>query len=1406
MGYMSNKKTSKLFGLLIGVDYYPKANPADCRPLSCAVNDAELAFELLNSGRDECHIQLLVNRDATTENLNAAVERIATEIESDDSLLIMFCGHGVPVKYGDRWEAVCLLSDYSDAADLIPKPKTGCFMLPQIWDVFNKKQKSPSNIVVLLDSCFSGTAITHSISDTHLDTGRASIQARGARVNGDRPDGHVDLDRMNSWPPKSSVCVMSAANMQCEFAYEDLELGHGLFSYLVLEWWMRIIRQRLPIRDLAEELGKSVREEAEYRVRRGASKWKALTDIQTLRRGRVSFGSEPHWHGLNRQSRDLQFDALFSARPREDEFHAGWSKNEERIKEALSWRINSVEDSNILFVGDRFMSIRYQVAAVARAMQKEFDRQGCPILTLGASYLVTSLPFVCTLWAWRLHRWDQYSRINEPPHIEMRHPLVIDSLVDRLAHENAIVIVPYRELGAAEEVLYFLKRCAATDKIRLCLLVHFDENIPSMYRVHRFKRVELLPKSIELTDSGTRVLSPRILSWLEHLELQQLPDANARMLTQDNHTVGAIFFELATKVIQLLDREDDDLGESSRLLLQILSVVRLPRTYTLIELIWTLMCSWFAEQFDASNVRVEQAVELLKKLHLIDESTDENDPHFGNSGTTRSQETKAAHGELYFVHDTVQQASLADLSACDMEERHAIAALAFREALKKRSKHQGELIRWPAALMAHQAIRHFNRANLRTHAARVLNRNWKALVDAGFQENVLDWAESYYVYCMEVGLRDDRIEQTEDCLTTPLPDLLELLRSFTVTSIPDLLELLRSLTATSIPDLLELLKSLQSLRRHRQEFDEVLHIHDRIVRITQDHFVDGKLISREKHMDHFWHSLSEVGDYYLVSRDYIRALSIYAACLSAAVESDDYKRIQSVLFRSAQCFVDCGDFENANRVLDRYRRNMVKNSKGKPADRGRLTTVTTDMARLRENAEFLYDEALEGWVRALSASLDTNEFERNSLNIAISRIHMGWAALLRGEAMRSWRHCLQARQLLNQRGITEYWWIGEVERMGALAIAWHLKSNDAPRLDSWIDASSIGSDRQFAHEDAEQQLKYLDQIRKKCEPNNVWRAFEVANAQGQLLHRIGRLSEARKVLRLAFEQAVQANHAFLAGYALEALAQLDDHRKIERWTEAAEIAAGLGLNEVARRRLKNRDWLQYCELPTTGASALAAKLRKEPKVDAQTELFELGLRSISTKNAKPRLHKRYPCRWPVIVHLRPAKESKTISLEGMLLDLSENGIGCLLRSCGRIDLPTTSIDSMNVTTEWTISIDIYTPVLTKLGNHEGSVPELDSFELSNNETHVLSMEVSSYRLIKLDQLAEPTSDAFRERFKVWKDLYKDDPFVWCFGCKFQEPFDWLTKVIALIAEEETNLATTIGDGTKQDLAGIPASE
>ena len=207
----------KSYALIIGINAYAPPNE-----LSWCVNDANgIKNALINNGWDQSQIIMLLDSNATKENIVNNLENIISKATSNDYILVFYSGHGalVPDTNGDEVdgydEAIVPQDGYLDA-DGTPH---NLIIDDELGDIFSKSKTQKG--VFIFDSCFSGGFINKSISDSNLKVkSLTSLKAIGD------PTSH-DLDIYN-------IPVLTASS-QNEPAYEYGSLQHGVFTYSILK-------------------------------------------------------------------------------------------------------------------------------------------------------------------------------------------------------------------------------------------------------------------------------------------------------------------------------------------------------------------------------------------------------------------------------------------------------------------------------------------------------------------------------------------------------------------------------------------------------------------------------------------------------------------------------------------------------------------------------------------------------------------------------------------------------------------------------------------------------------------------------------------------------------------------------------------------------------------------------------------------------------------------------------------------------------------------------------------------------------------------------------------------------------------------------------------------------------------
>jgi hypothetical protein len=201
--------------LLIGINRY-----AAVPGLKGAVNDVMTMKEVLIQrwGFDPARIALLIDEQATRDNMMAALENIVRDSDPQDTVYIHYSGHGSQVQD--------LNGDEEDGLDETLVPQNG--RMPGVRDIVDDElgellaKLRTRKVLIVLDSCHSGTA-TRSVDirarsvpqDKRIDLYKAVPQSRAV------------VPRM-----QSRFVVMSATSEEDEALDGPIQgQYHGFFSY-----------------------------------------------------------------------------------------------------------------------------------------------------------------------------------------------------------------------------------------------------------------------------------------------------------------------------------------------------------------------------------------------------------------------------------------------------------------------------------------------------------------------------------------------------------------------------------------------------------------------------------------------------------------------------------------------------------------------------------------------------------------------------------------------------------------------------------------------------------------------------------------------------------------------------------------------------------------------------------------------------------------------------------------------------------------------------------------------------------------------------------------------------------------------------------------------------------------------
>jgi uncharacterized caspase-like protein len=181
-------------GIVIGNNY-----PNSDKKLKFAVSDAEKMKEILEN-KDICGFDnVSYFPDKGSREVSIAVDKILRKADND-LVFIYYSGHGKK----DHEGKLCLLFDDTDEEALVATSLT--------FDFINKCLKYPSkkSVIIVLDCCYSGVA---GIKNCDTD-----IMEEFKKLSG-----------------SGTVVLTSTGSTGSPTAREDEKLGHGIFTYYLIE-------------------------------------------------------------------------------------------------------------------------------------------------------------------------------------------------------------------------------------------------------------------------------------------------------------------------------------------------------------------------------------------------------------------------------------------------------------------------------------------------------------------------------------------------------------------------------------------------------------------------------------------------------------------------------------------------------------------------------------------------------------------------------------------------------------------------------------------------------------------------------------------------------------------------------------------------------------------------------------------------------------------------------------------------------------------------------------------------------------------------------------------------------------------------------------------------------------------
>ena len=204
-------RKGKLFAVVIGISKY--VSDTGISNLKYADRDASSFLEFLKSPAGgavaDDSITLLLNEQATTQNIRKALFTFLTQAQPQDTVVIYIAGHGAPDPHDPR-------NLYLITADTKPSDMGGtAFPMWEIQDVYERIVKA-KRVITVADTCH-------------------SYGFSGARA-GDSTGSNLINQYLERYAGKGDRAVIMASDIS-ESSFEDARWGdgHGVFTYFLLK-------------------------------------------------------------------------------------------------------------------------------------------------------------------------------------------------------------------------------------------------------------------------------------------------------------------------------------------------------------------------------------------------------------------------------------------------------------------------------------------------------------------------------------------------------------------------------------------------------------------------------------------------------------------------------------------------------------------------------------------------------------------------------------------------------------------------------------------------------------------------------------------------------------------------------------------------------------------------------------------------------------------------------------------------------------------------------------------------------------------------------------------------------------------------------------------------------------------
>jgi uncharacterized caspase-like protein len=204
-------EVGKVWVVAIGISTYQDSSISGLR---YADADARAVYEYFRQRLPEDQVFLRVNEEATLREIKSLLgtQLAAKAFDPKDTVILYFAGHGMRERVTRNLDPYFLPYD-ARSGDLY----SSAFDMNEVTGLLRRLM--PDRVVVLIDSCFSGAAGGRSPYDPRAEGDRALFSDEF-------------LNRMANAGRGRAVLTASGPD---EAAQEDPDLGHGVFTYHLLE-------------------------------------------------------------------------------------------------------------------------------------------------------------------------------------------------------------------------------------------------------------------------------------------------------------------------------------------------------------------------------------------------------------------------------------------------------------------------------------------------------------------------------------------------------------------------------------------------------------------------------------------------------------------------------------------------------------------------------------------------------------------------------------------------------------------------------------------------------------------------------------------------------------------------------------------------------------------------------------------------------------------------------------------------------------------------------------------------------------------------------------------------------------------------------------------------------------------